>query len=74
MTTCQNCRRVVAVEAPACPRCGAPAPGERHADRDTAAAPPQSTQDVDRATAMIGGAIVLLFLLLLVIGHLRNLA
>jgi hypothetical protein len=51
------------------------APGERPAARGgtVSVTPPEVTQDVDRTTAMIGGAVVLLFLLIFLLGSLRTL-
>jgi hypothetical protein len=36
MTTCKECSRAVASDAPACPHCGVAAPGEGGAERDAA--------------------------------------
>jgi hypothetical protein len=66
----------VAVQARFCPRCGMFS--SRRAIRCplTARCPSRrlEVQDVDRTTAMIGGAMFLLFLLIFLLGSLRTLA
>jgi hypothetical protein len=63
MTTCKECRRSVADEAPTCPNCGVQAPGEGGVERD-AARKEASDRDNRRVTLGCGGLILAMALLL----------
>jgi hypothetical protein len=70
MTSCKQCGRVVADDAPACPHCGTQDPGEGGAERDAA-----RKADTDAFMRKFGigcGGLIAIFLLLIVGGAAWN--
>lgn len=79
MTTCKECLKAVAADAPTCPHCGTTAPGEGAAERDAAAKERDAASDVAfkkgvRKWGLVAVGLVLLFLLPVGISAIRDAA
>jgi hypothetical protein len=70
MTTCKECRRPMASEAPTCPHCGVASPGEGGVERD--AARKADADAFGRKLSLGCGGLIALFVLLIAGGAAWN--